>query len=323
VLVAVADTDGWRVVTKKGEFQVGSRCVYFEIDSILPDREEFAFLKKGDKPIRLKTIKLRGQISQGLVMPISIIPPEYINLRLNMEEGMDVTDILGVTKYEPEVHGSLGGTPKGNFPAMIHKTDEERVQNLPKLLEQYKGTRMYLSEKVDGSSITCYLQDGKFGVCSRNIDLEETEGNAFWQAARMYDVEEKIKEISAHFDGADIALQGELLGPGIQGNKYALDKYQIMWFNIFLINEGEYLSFYEFHDCIVVPGLKTVPILDDNFILDHTVDELLAMAEGYSVVNPKIRREGLVIRPIYEIIDFRFGRLSFKVINNKFLLKYE
>ena len=171
---------GWECVVKKSEFQVGDRCIYFEIDSVLPIAQWNDHLRKEPtKPLRIKTIRLRGALSQGLAMPMSIIPTgEY-------EVSQDVTSIVGVEKYEPVVPAHLSGMAKGNFPAFLHKTDETRLQSEPRVLDEAmsKGLVLVGTLKMDGTSFTAYRRDADFGVCSRNLDLKETEDNAHWLAS--------------------------------------------------------------------------------------------------------------------------------------------
>lgn len=319
---------GWSLVVKKGEFQVGDLCVYIEIDSVLPDRPEFEFLKS--KGFRIKTIRLRGQISQGIALPLTILAPVALDLVEKLEcansvDGFDVTELLGVTKYDPPIPAELAGTAKGNFPSFIPKTDETRVQNLQRVLDKYKGQDCYVTEKLDGSSATFYLKDGVFGVCSRNIDLIETEGNSFWKAARVMDIENKLRSFGDNF-----AIQGELIGEGIQGNKYGLKGQTVRFFNLFDISECRYCSFSSFMAVMRDLELPTVPILRNNMPLENDIDWLVGYATIRSTLRPEIWAEGVVIRPLNEHIDlllskdaFNNGRVSFKVINPEFLLKFE
>ena len=148
---------GWHLVVKKGEFKVGELCVYCEVDCLMPDDPSFEFLKA--RGMRIKTIKLRGQISQGICFPLSILPAGF-----DIQEDADCTAVLGITKYEPPIPACLNGIAKGAFPSFIPKTDEMRVQILQDLLDRYKGEGCYVSEKVDGSSATFYVhnQDRNF-----------------------------------------------------------------------------------------------------------------------------------------------------------------
>jgi RNA ligase (TIGR02306 family) len=301
---------GWQLVTKKGEFNVGDWCVYCEIDSLLPDKPEFEFLKP--RGMRIRTVRLRGQISQGICFPPSILPPG-----VPLEEGRDVTDALGIQKYEPPIPASLSGVAKGPFPGFIPKTDETRVQVLQDLLDKYAGEICYVTEKLDGSSVTYYLKDGAFGVCSRNLDLLETPGNSLWKVARALDVEEKLRSLGRNF-----ALQGEIIGEGIQGNKYNLRGQIVYFFNAFDVDAHRYLDYAEFMDCLNGLDLPVVPVLDAAFPLHNDINALVELAQRKSTLNPAVWAEGVVIRPLQERQD-ALGRVSFKAINPEFLLKYE
>lgn len=300
---------GWQLVVKKGEFQVGDLCVYCEIDCVMPDRPEFEFLKARGN--RVKTIRLRGQISQGICFPLSILP-EGTDIAVDQE----VTELLGITKYEPPMPASLSGIAAGPFPSFMPKTDETRIQILQDLLDKYAGEPFYATEKLDGSSVTYYVNDGHFGVCSRNLDLVESEGNSFWKVARALNIEEKLRALGGNF-----ALQGELIGEGIQGNKYKLRGQHVRFFNVFDIDGYRHLDFEDFLKTIADMELETVPVLDRNFTLINDIEQLVAMSEGNSTLF-KVHREGIVLRPLTEKQDM-IGRVSFKVINPRFLLKYE
>ena len=307
---------GWHVVVKKGDFQVGDYCVYCEIDSLLPEKPEFEFLRP--RKFRIKTVRLRKQISQGIAFPTSILD-DYEDVEI--KEGADVTDLIGVKKYEPPIPITMSGNVKGAFPGFIPKTDEIRIQSMPDVLtrSENRGKRCYVTEKIDGTSATYYLKDGEFGVCSRNLELRESEKNIHWIAARQYDLAARLRGLNQN-----IAIQVEIIGPKIQKNKYALAKPQLMVFNVFDINRYEFLSYEDFVSFTETLKLETVPILRDDYVLGQDdVDSLVRMSEGKSVVNPKILREGIVIRSVVETRDPEIGRLSFKVINPLFLLKFE
>ena len=317
--IELVTVGGWKVVAAKDVgHKVGDLVVYCEIDSFLPVKEEFEFLRKssykkmpdGTEGFRLKTIKLRGQVSQGLILPIKELPIMQFATASNLSEGMDVTEMLGIVKYEPPIPAELAGKVKGGFPSFIPKTDEERVQNLSKEYEQYKslGLNFYVTEKLDGSSATFYYKDGVFGVCSRNLELLETEGNTFWKVARELDLENKMRDF-----GVNISLQGELIGEGIQGNPYKIKGQTVRFFNLFDIDLQVYHSLAHLGRALGIMGLKMVPIVDEFFKLPNTVEELLKYAEDKSVLNSNFDREGVVIRSNDRTI-------SFKVISNKFLL---
>jgi RNA ligase (TIGR02306 family) len=320
-MIELAIVDGWKVVVAKNVgHKIGDMVIYCEIDSFLPIKEEFEFLRKssykkmGDQEgFRLKTIKLRGQVSQGLILPVSVLNPTDTNIYVTPFEGLDVTEMLGIVKYEPPIPAELAGKVKGLFPSFIRKTDEERIQNLASEYELFKtqnkeGVKFYVTEKLDGSSATYYFKDGIFGVCSRNLELLETEGNTFWKVARELMLEEKLGTLDNN-----ICLQGELIGEGIQGNPYKIKGQTVRFFNAFNIDTQEYLGLGEFIALINGMNLETVPVLDTNFTLPETVEDMLKVADDKSVLNFSFDREGIVIRSADRTI-------SFKAISNKFLL---
>jgi RNA ligase (TIGR02306 family) len=311
--IELAIVDGWKVVVaKEVGHKVGNMVVYCEIDSYLPVRDEFEFLRKssykkmsdGTEGFRLKTIKLRGQVSQGLILPLSVV--SYTNV--DFEIGMDVTNLLGIVKYEPPIPAELAGKVKGLFPSFIRKTDEERIQNLTSEYDEFKNHDYYVTEKLDGSSATFYIKDGEFGICSRNLELLETEGNSFWKVARQLDLENKMRSVGENF-----SLQGELIGEGVQGNPYKIKGQTVRFFNVFDIDEQEYQPLHYFNMTMDVLELTSVPILDSKFTLPDNIDDLLQYADGKSELNNSFDREGVVIRTLDRTI-------SFKVISNKFLL---
>jgi RNA ligase (TIGR02306 family) len=319
--IEVATVGGWKVVVKKGEFFVGDLALYFEIDSWIPT-ELAPFLSKGKEPRefegvkgeRLRTIKLRGQLSQGLLMPVNILPDGDCYMDGNI--GEDVSEILGIKKWEKPMNAQLAGMARGNFPTQIPKTDQERAQNLVKEITTVinDGTRFEVTEKLEGSSMTCYLIEGVFGVCSRNLDLKETEGNAFWATARREGVEEKMRAIDPYWS---FAIQGELIGPGIQGNIYNLKETKFYVFDIYNIQTGGYLDPADRHALIDRMGLNHVPIISDSDKLQDLLgikdfDSILSFAEGESLLY-NTEREGVVFREVN-------GGMSFKAISNKYLL---
>jgi RNA ligase (TIGR02306 family) len=318
--IELATIDGWKVVVAKDvNHKVGDLIVYCEVDSFLPIREEFEFLRKtsfkkmGDQEgFRLKTIRLRGQISQGLIVPLDVLLKHGVSSD-DVFEGLDVTGTLGIVKYEPPIPADLAGKVKGLFPSFIRKTDEERVQNLASDYEKYRaqnklGMKFYITEKLDGSSATFYLKDEVFSVCSRNLELIETEGNTFWKVGRELELEDKLKTI-----GFNVCLQGELIGEGIQGNPYKIKGQTVRFFNGFNIDTQENIPFLEFTEITQKLGLTTVPILDFDFDLPSSIDDMLEIAESPSNLNTNFGREGVVVRSYDRTI-------SFKAISNQFLL---
>ena len=330
---------GWWVVGKKGEFSVDDFAVYFELDSWIPT-EIAEFLSKGKEPKvyngirgeRLRTVRLRKQLSQGLLLPLDIlgdvdgssyykasIPPnrwEVYGLSVNHEDGADCTEYLGIQKWEAPINAQLAGMARGNFPSFIKKTDEERIQNIGAEIRNAfeRGDVFEMSMKLDGSSCTAYYNNGTLGVCSRNIDLKlDQEGNAFVDICTSTGLLEALL-----IYGRNLAVQGELMGGGIQGNREKFDKHEFFVFKVWDIDAQVYLSPDE--RMIALYNLeshgfkmKHVPIINPEFKLpSDKISDLLSLADGPSI-NNKIR-EGIVLKR-------HDGLFSFKIISNQFLLK--
>lgn len=323
--IECAVVGGWKVVAQKGLYNVGDLAVYFEIDSWIP-HELAPFLSKGKEPRefegvkgeRLKTIKLRGQLSQGLLMPLNdeLIKDSHGMNRVDLpyiEEGADVTEFLGIKKWEKPINAQLAGICRGNFPTLIPKTDQERCQNLKKEIgHAYLALQTFeVTEKLEGSSMTCYLIGGEFGVCSRNMDLVRDENNSFWKVAIEQDIETKMRNA---FGTNDVAVQGELIGPGIQGNIYKLSKPEFHVFDIYDIVGGEYLKPVFRRALVNKMGLTHVPVLSEFQDLG-TIEELLLQAEGTSFLA-NTEREGIVFKDLD-------GGFTFKAISNRYLMKQD
>lgn len=321
---------GWPVVVKKGEYKVGDLAIYLEIDSWV-SHELAPFLSKGQEPReyngvkgeRLRTVKLRGQISQGLLLPKTILDEKGLWPLAGNPVGHDLTNQMGIQKWEPRIPSQLQGVMKGNFPIFLPKTDQERCQNLRKeIFETFLGEFYEVTTKLDGSSMTVYVKDGEVGVCSRNIDLIETEGNSFWKAAREQNIIEALLEVSAS-KGEEYSIQGELIGEGIQGNPEKLTGQRFYLFDIYSITEDRYLSpseRYSILDKLNMNGasIEHVPVVNGVMnVTGHfgTIDELLEFAEGQSL-NPQTKREGVVFKSLGS--DF-----TFKAIANSYLLKHK
>jgi RNA ligase (TIGR02306 family) len=311
--IETAVIGGWKVVVKKGEFTVGDRAVYLEIDSWVPT-ELAPFLSKGKEPRefegikgeRLRTVKLRGQLSQGLLLNLDTALP-FTN---SFQDGDDVSEVLNIQKWERPMNAQLAGMARGNFPSVIPKTDQERVQNLVKEIAASVNLQFEVTEKLEGSSMTCYLIDGVFGVCSRNLDLKETADNTFWQVARKEQIEEKMRACG---DG-DWAIQGELIGPGIQGNIYKLSEPEFRVFDVYNIQAGDYLMPVYRRALIDRMDLKHVPVLlVDKDLGVGSVDEILQWADGASKIGAGPLREGIVFKQVD-------GGMTFKAISNAYLL---
>jgi RNA ligase (TIGR02306 family) len=321
--IECATVGGWKVVAQKGLYKEGDLAVYFEIDSWIPF-ELAPFLCKGKEPRefegikgeRLRTIKLRGQISQGLLMPLD---EACKNIDSELFEGLDVSFPLNIIKWEKPMNAQLAGVCKGNFPTLIPKTDQERCQNMVKEIVSANeaGMKFEVTEKLEGSSMTVYQIKGEFGVCSRNMDLKETEGNSFWATARKDGIQEKMAAVDEFWD---FAIQGELIGPGIQGNIYKLSQPEFRVFDVYNIQAGEYLKPDARRALIERMGLKHVPVLVAGGSLYDTlgitdIPQLLKFAEGKSVMGDIAgpEREGIVFKEVN-------GGMSFKAISNKYLL---
>jgi RNA ligase (TIGR02306 family) len=311
--IETAIVNNWKIVINKSNgYKVGDKIIYCEIDSFLPIKEEFEFLRKSsykkvlDKEgFRLKTIKLRGQVSQGLILPLNILEGEF-------NEGDDVTELLGITKYEPPIDPSIAGITKGLFPSFIQKTDEERIQNLTQKFDLFKNRKFYATEKLDGTSTTYYVKDGVFGACSRNLELKTPEDDenlsTQWKIAKEHQLKEKMLSENKNF-----AIQGELIGYGIQKNNYKLSTQKFYVFNVFDIDNYKKLGLEEIKSYTKAFGLNMVPIIAEFDGLP-SIDELIKLADGKSVLNNNSRREGLVFRS-------NENDISFKVISNEYLLK--
>lgn len=313
--IECATVGGWHVVVKKNEFQIGQLAIYFEIDSWIPEpiapflckeRREYG----GVVGARLRTVKLRGQISQGLLLPLA-----NVQLDAPVQEGDDLSDVLGIQKYEAPIPAQLSGVMRGAFPARIPKTDQERIQNLGPQLSDWvaQSLRFEVTEKLDGTSMTAYLLDGEFGVCSRNLDLLEDDTNTFWRVARALDLEAQLRAIR-QATGHDLALQGEVVGEAIQKNPYHIKGQEFFLFDVYDVQLGRHLNPDE---RLALPlKVKHVPVLGVQTIDSTSIDALLLAAEGKSALNPKAEREGIVFKCLDQ-------DLSFKAISNKFLLKHE
>lgn len=335
--IEVSHVGGWAVVTKKGEFKAGDTAVYFEIDSFLPEgRSSWQFLVDkssreygGQRGHVLRTVKFRGQVSQGLLLPVDSFPELQ-----DVSPDADVAQLLGVIKYEKPIPACLAGEVRGVFPSRVPKTDQERVQNLAQKLEKWveDGIEWEVTEKLEGSSCTAGIIDGEFRVCSRNLDLRETSGNTFWQVVRACGVEERLRR---HFPNRELALQGELVGPGVEGNIYKLTKAAYYVYDVFDVQLGRYLAPTERMEILATLNdnpqwhtlskaeqdkacstwaIKAVPALGQMPLpAQETMAALLALADGHSALY-KTAREGVVFKAVQ-------GGASFKAISNKYLLK--
>ena len=324
--IECAVVGGWTVVVKKGAFKPGDVGVYFEIDSWVPAWIA-PFLVKGTEPRkynnvpgeRLRTVKLRGQLSQGLLIPIKDLAHHFpengknCNWEALAEAETDVTEVLSVQKWEAPVPAQLAGQARGDFPTAVPKTDQERIQNLKDQFKEWKEQNLVfeITEKLDGSSCTMYLDlEGDFHVCSRNLDLKRDENNSFWKAAIQDDVENRM--VAANLHG--FAIQGELIGEGIQGNQYKIRGQKFYVFDIYDTKTGAYLNSEQRIKLCQQLGLDHVPLVGVKAITAEDIAGILQEAEGKSLLNGS-EREGLVWKCISD------PSISFKTISNRWLLK--
>ncbi|WYN05050.1 RNA ligase [Pseudomonas phage UNO-G1W1] len=358
--IELAMVGGWQVVVQKGLYVPGvTKAVYFEVDSLLDtERPYFNSLSTlsskllhvvdGRTHARIKTMKLRKQLSQGFCIPLS-----ETGLPLDIELGADLTKALGVVKYEKEAEkamnntGSAGGAKAGfkalGFPAFVPKTDQTRVQNITHMYNKAvaEGEEFEESFKLDGSSLTAFSRDGVAGVASRNVGfrvVSEKRGffetlkdwltqkrpllkkewkrvipaddNAFVKMAHEAGLLEALKR-----DGRNIAIQGEMVGPSIQKNFEGVDKNEFFCYDVYLIDEQRYMLPAERIKFCTDNGVKHVPVNFTGPLQAKTVADVLVRADGPSGLKGKYR-EGFVYKSTKR--DF-----SFKVISNTYLLKEE
>lgn len=324
--IVLAHINGWAAVVKKGEFSVGQYVVFCEIDSWVP-HEIAPFLCKGKEPReylgikgeRLRSVKLRGQLSQGLILPINVLP------LADYAEGEDVSEKLGIVKYEPPVPVQLAGQVKGNFPSLVSKTDEERVQNI-RDLEKYLDEVFVETEKLHGTSVSFVLnENGEMEVCSRNLSLKEDENNLYWKLAKKNDALSMLNSVKNYYEATGVsvktvAIQGEGVGQGIQkGWEYGI---KIPEFFLFTIQvNGVKIAEEDFQYISTTLGVKSVPQVRRATLrqlvgdAENISSALLKRVEGRSLIDGKTIREGSVFR------CFTDSSFSFKVVNNQFLLK--
>lgn len=308
-LIELVKVGGWSVVCKRGDFHVGEVALYLEIDSFVP-QSLAPFLS--DKPKtyqgtignRLRTKRLRGVLSQGLLLPMQDVLKKAPGCSFLL--GDDLTDTLGIKLWERPIPAQLSGQMKGSFPYFIPKTDQERIQNLD--YSKLQDDTYYVTEKLDGSSMTVYQHEGVFGICSRNVELKPEDDNAFCNLARRLDLQSKIT-IGGY------AIQGEMVGPGIQKNQYNLSEHKFFVYDIFDIINQTYLSAHQVRQTCISRGLNYVPVIHVNYTLP-AYEGLLEEANGISELSNS-PREGLVF------VSESDPNKSFKVISNNWLLKNE
>ncbi len=329
-----ATIKGWECVVSKSEgFQEGDKVIFIEVDSVLPPRPEFSFMANRD--YRVKIIRLRKQISQGLVLPMDYLKEDF-------PEGTDVTHLLGITKFDPQadeealMFKSTFGYSFSRFlkpllrfkwfrklysklsvknckvpTNIVPKTSETKIQDLPKIINNLPAytSSFYATEKLDGSSATYFIYNNQFGVCSRNLWLKREDNSYYWEVARRFQIEETLKDIKKQFESHKVVIQGEIIGNNIQGNKYKISGYDFYIFNVFIDNIQ--LPQDSLETLCRNYNLNTVPVVYDTVILPNTVKEIVELSKGKSKLLDSQQREGLILR------DYTHG-LSFKVLNPDF-----
>lgn len=321
--ICCATVLGWQLVCKKTEVKEGDLVVYCEIDSVLPDIPLFEDIKRiTSGTMRIRTVRMRGQVSQGICFPVSIVE-HFGLLPEDMIIGQDVTSAMQITKYEDVLPSELLGEAKGYMPSRIPKSSLYRVQTIQEVLNKYQGTLCYETEKLDGESITFYLIDNVFGVCSKEVDFIESEDSLHWRMAKQYNIEEKLR-LYSQTKGANLgynySIQGEIIGEGIKKNKYKIKGQKVFLYNMFNIDKHCYLNYDEFVMATNVLNLDRVPVINDRLVLSSDINELVALSNGRSMIADT-KREGIVITPLVEINDM-IGRITFKVISPEFLIKH-
>ena len=322
--IELARVLGWQCVVPKGQFRKGDPCIYFEIDSYLPIRPEFEFLRPGchmedgilGEGFRIRTRKMKGQLSQGLVLPVTTFP-ELADASL----GDDVTERLGVRKFEMEERATTGGTVIGPLPADVPHTDETRIQAEPGLLGVFAGKDYYITTKMDGSSHSLSLDGEGFHVCGHNYEYKDDGRCSFYEFVKARGYEAKMRSYMAEAGIHILTIQGEFCAPGIQRNRLKITKPE--WYVFTVRIDGQRMGLDKIYDVTTALGMAIVPIEEIGADLPHlypTVEELLERADGsYPNGGPK---EGIVIRTIEpEFCPLIGAPLSMKVINNKYLLK--
>jgi RNA ligase (TIGR02306 family) len=327
--IELVRVDGWKSVVKKNDFKVGDYGVYFEYDSFLPIEERFEFLRKSCfrkmfvegkgwiEGFRLRTIKLKNQISQGLTMPLINFPEININIDINL----DLSEKLGVLKYEKPIPLEMSGDIMGEIPSIIRKTDQERIQNLIEYFEIYKNVEFEETEKEDGMSSTMYFYNNHFGVCGHNWEFKENPDQTMWKLAYKHNLKEVMRIMKA-----EVAIQGEIVGEGIQKNPMVLKGHYFHIFDIYDIKKGRYMlpkercDYINIANTIVLIPLIHVPIINSNikiFNICRTIEDILEYVKGDTKYCKGCKREGLVFKSTELIND---NIVSFKVIDNNVAL---
>lgn len=289
----------WKSVVRKGDFKIGDRCNVYLPDSILPNKEEFNFM--ADRGHRVRQIRLRGCPSECLIMPY-----EY-----GVNVGDDITADAGVTKYEKLLPTQMAGVAKGSFPSFLQRTDEENFQKVPHIVEYLVGRKYYATEKADGTSCTVFFNGDRFGVCSRSLELRDSEGSTYWDVAKRYNLQEKLPKMGEY------AIQFEICGPGIQSNPMGLRQKEARVFDVFDIRERRYMGWRDIEKFCADISIPTVRLYSYGYAFAMNHDDLQKWVEDkvYECNGKPV--EGAVFRTI-EPEYCGQKRVSFKVVNLKY-----
>ena len=325
--IELAHVLGWQCVVNKGQFHPMDIGVYFEIDSFLPIRPEFEFMratsyKKSDvmgEGFKLRTMRFRGEISQGLLLPLSQFP----QIPVETEIGTDVTELLGVKKWEIEERITTGGTAIGTLPYDIPHTDETRVQEEPALIQAFAGLEYYISTKMDGSSHSIGIDENGFHVTGHNYEYKDDGASSFYELVKARGYREKMEAFAKKENLTTFTVQGELCAPGIQQNRLRLIKPE--WYVFTIRENGKRVGLRRMLEICDLLGLEHVPIEEVGMDLPSkypTVEALLARADGDYPKGGK--KEGIVVRPTEPVFcQLISASLSMKIVSNKYLLKNE
>ena len=323
--IELAHVLGWQCVVNKGQFQPMDIAVYFEIDSFLPIRDEFEFMRSSSyqktdimgEGFRLRTMRFRGQISQGLLLPISQFP----EIPKNADVGDDVTELLGVRKWEIEERATTGGTVIGTLPYDIPHTDETRVQEEPELIQAFAGLEYYISTKMDGSSHSIGIDENGFHVTGHNYEYKDDGSSSFYKLVKAREYQAKMEDYMKARGLKMLTIQGELCAPGIQQNRLRLAKPE--WYVFTIRENGKRVGLKRMLQICEALDITPVPIEEVDTDLPSkypTVEALFARADGEYPNGGK--KEGIVIRPTEPVFcPLISASLSMKVVSNKYLLK--